>query len=193
MDSARHWRTSITDPLRIDTVAVPGVHGRIGMTICPGKKYAWGRHGAWHRDLETDLAAIQHSGAHTVISLIEDHEFETLQVAGLGATARARGLDWRHWPIRDRDIPDERFETCWAHDIETIAARLRTGHGIVLHCMGGLGRTGTVAACLLMHFGLPASDAAERVRAARPGAIETGPQMDYVFAAMPGGNVSCTK
>jgi hypothetical protein len=36
MDSARHWRTSTTDPLRIDTVAVPGVQGRIGMTICPG-------------------------------------------------------------------------------------------------------------------------------------------------------------
>ncbi|MGB7756730.1 MAG: cyclin-dependent kinase inhibitor 3 family protein [Salinisphaera sp.] len=187
MDSARHWRTSATDPLRIDTVAVTGVQGRIGMTICPGKKYPWGRHGAWHRDLEMDLAVIQRSGAHTLISLIEDHEFETLQVTGLGAAARARGLDWRHWPIRDRDIPDERFEICWARDIETIAARLWAGDGVVLHCMGGLGRTGVVAACLLMHFGLPATEAVKRVRTVRPGAIETGLQMDYVLSTTPGG------
>ncbi|MES1954179.1 cyclin-dependent kinase inhibitor 3 family protein [Salinisphaera hydrothermalis] len=177
-----HWRTSITDPLRIDAVTVPGTSARIGMTICPGKKYPWGRHGAWHRDLEVDLAVIEHWGAHTLISLIEDREFETLQVAGLGEAARARGLDWRHWPIRNRDIPDERFEADWAADIDTIAARLRAGEPIVLHCMGGLGRSGTVAARLLMYFGMPASEAVQRVRAARPGAIETGPQLEYVLS-----------
>ncbi|KEZ76599.1 cyclin-dependent kinase inhibitor 3 family protein [Salinisphaera hydrothermalis] len=178
-----HWRTSITDPLRIDAVDVPGTSAHIGMTLCPGKTYPWGRHGAWHRDLAVDLAVIEHWGAQTLISLIEDHEFETLQVAGLGEAAQARGLTWRHWPIRDRDIPDERFEADWAADIDTIASDLQAGCSLVLHCMGGLGRSGTVAARLLTYFGLPASEAVEHVRAARPGAIETGPQLEYVLSA----------
>lgn len=179
-----HWRTSTTDPLRIDAVSVPGTSARIGMTICPGKKSAWGRHGAWHRDLATDLAVIERWGAHTLISLIEDHEFEALEVTGLGEAAQARGLEWRHWPIRDRDVPDERFDAGWAAGIDTIASDLQTGRSIVLHCMGGLGRTGTVAALLLTYFGLPASEAVQRVRTARPGAIETGPQLDYVLSTM---------
>ena len=107
------WRTSATDPLRIDSVSVPGNSARIGMTICPGKKYPWGRHGAWHRDLGTDLAVIEDWGAHTLISLIEDHEFEALEVTGLGQAAQARGLVWRHWPVGDPEIPDARFEACW--------------------------------------------------------------------------------
>ncbi len=177
------WRTSATDPLRIDSVSVPGNRARIGMTICPGKTYPWGRHGAWHRDLATDLAVIEGWGAHTLISLIEDHEFEALEVTGLGQAAQARGLVWRHWPIRDREIPDERFEACWEAEIDTIASDLQAGRSIVLHCMGGLGRTGTVAARLLTHFGLPASEAVRHVRAARPGTIETGPQLEYVLSA----------
>lgn len=54
---------------------------------------------------------------------------------------------------------------------------------LTLHCMGGAGRSGTVAARLLMYFGLPASDAVQRVRAARPGAIETRAQLGQVLAA----------
>ena len=43
-------QTSITSPLRIDTVPVPGTTGLIGMTFCPGKKdLELG--GFWDRDL----------------------------------------------------------------------------------------------------------------------------------------------
>jgi len=181
------WRTSTTDPLRIDAVTVPGTNAQIGMTICPGKTDPHGRHGAWHRDLATDITVIKNWGAHTLISLIENHEFERLDVTGLGEAAEAHGLTWRHWPIRDGDVPDKRFDRCWATTIDTIASDLQAGRSIVLHCMGGLGRTGTVAALLLRHFGLPAREAVDRLRTARPGAIETESQLNYVLSATPGG------
>ena len=43
--------TSEKNPLRIDSVAVPGEPGTIGMSLCPGKKDPYAKFGAWDRDL----------------------------------------------------------------------------------------------------------------------------------------------
>jgi protein-tyrosine phosphatase len=59
-------------------------------------------------------------------------------------------------------------------------AELSSGGLIVVHCRGGLGRTGTVAARLLMERGVMVEGAIRRVRAARLGAIETTEQEDYL-------------
>jgi protein-tyrosine phosphatase len=63
---------------------------------------------------------------------------------------------------------------------EELRRILREGGRIVLHCRGGLGRTGLVAARLLIEFGMAPQEAIRRVRAARPGAIQTREQEDYV-------------
>jgi ADP-ribosyl-[dinitrogen reductase] hydrolase len=52
---------------------------------------------------------------------------------------------------------------------------------LVIHCKGGLGRTGVVAARLLIELGETPNAALARVRAARPGAVETPEQEDYVL------------
>ena len=54
------------------------------------------------------------------------------------------------------------------------------GAEVVIHCLGGLGRTGTIAARILVEFGIEADDAIKAVREARPGAIETVGQAEYV-------------
>jgi len=146
MTGATPWKTSESHPLRIDAVAVPGTSAALGMTLCPGKKQPGGSGGAWWRDLDTDLAAIRAWGATALLTLFEEHEFGELQVAALPERARAHGLDWRHWPIRDQHPPDERFERHWHREFPGLRRRLETGESLVLHCMGGLGRTGTVAA-----------------------------------------------
>ena len=51
-------RTSATDRLRISEVAAPG-DGRIGMTLCPGKRQRGAAMGCdWERDLTSDLARV---------------------------------------------------------------------------------------------------------------------------------------
>jgi len=42
------------------------------------------------------------------------------------------------------------------------------GHGVVVHCLGGTGRTGTVVACALRLLGRSADEAIATVRAHRP-------------------------
>jgi ADP-ribosyl-[dinitrogen reductase] hydrolase len=56
-----------------------------------------------------------------------------------------------------------------------------TGGSILIFCRGRLGRTGTIAARLLVELGMDAERAIDAVRSVRPGAIETREQALYVL------------
>lgn len=170
-----HRKTSHEDPLRIDALDAGG--GQLGLTFCPGKKDV-----AWDRDLALDLGVVRAWGASTVVTLIEPQEFAVLQVQGLGPALRSLGIDWIHAPIRDVGVPDERFAAAWALAGPIVHDRLDRGQRVVVHCRGGLGRAGLVGARILVEQGVPPAQAIDRVRAARPGAIETEAQRQHVLA-----------
>ena len=173
------FRTSLTHPLQIAEVGAPAAKGLIGITFCPGKKQA---SAMWDRDLGPDLDAIAAWGASTIITLIEPHEIEALQVAALGQEATARGMAWLHMPITDVSAPDHRFAAAWASHGNRLLDGVRQGERLLVHCKGGLGRAGTVAALMLNELGLPPALAIQSVRRARKGAIETAAQERYVYA-----------
>ncbi len=164
-------KTSQTHPLQIDSVSAG--KGVIGLTFCPGKTQADSFNGPWDRDLDTDLQTIKDWGASTLVSLMEGHEFEKFQVTELGTKAEAMGFEWHHLPIKDVAIPDERFEASWVYSGRRLRDLLSQGQKIVIHCKGGLGRTGTIAGRLMIELGETADDAINAIRAARPGSIET--------------------
>ena len=69
-------QSSLSSPLAIAAVAAPGVSGRVGLTLCPGKK---DRDGGWDRDLKIDVGqylvrAAQLAGILFVDSLNLDHK-----------------------------------------------------------------------------------------------------------------------
>ena len=173
-------RTSDSHPLQIAFVETPG-NGRIGMTFCPGKHDPMAMTGPWARDMHMDLAAIADWGAVALVTLMESHELDMLGVSGLGDAACARGLDWHQLPIRDVSVPSAAFEELWTDVGEMLRKQLLVGQSIVVHCRGGLGRTGLVAAQLLIELGERPVTALQRVRAARPGAVETVEQEEYVL------------
>lgn len=175
-------RTSDTHPLRIDCVEAGSRDGRIGMTLCPGKKQRFGITGAWARDLAADLAAVQAWGAQALVTLVEPAELENLEVPSVELADRveALGLEWHHLPIPDGGVPDAHFEKRWIYAGTRLRRHLAQGRSIVLHCIGGLGRTGTIAARLLVEFGADPEKAIGEIRQARPGAIETTFQERHV-------------
>lgn len=179
-------RTSQSHPLRIDEIELAATGGRIGVTLCPGKKDAGACSGPWDRDLDADLDVIRDWDASVVVTLIENHEIESLGVQSLGEGVRARHMDWFHLPIVDGSIPDRRFEARWAEVGEGLRARLRDGARILIHCKGGLGRAGTIAARLLVELGDDPERAMRRVREVREGAIEKrAGQEEFIRALAP--------
>lgn len=174
-------RTSESHPLRIDEIQAGGAGGLIGITFCPGKRGdAFGGY-RWERSLSADLDAIMRWGPSVMLTLIEDHEFSMLGVPTLGDEARGRGIRWLHMPITDVQPPDARFEACWAAHGLAVLDALRSGARVLVHCRGGLGRAGTVAARILIELGRSGPEAVELVRRHRPGAIETREQWRYVM------------
>ena len=173
-------KTSVTHPLRIVAVSAGKEFGRIGITFCPGKFDPSAMSGTWDRDLSVDLDAIRDWGASAVVTLLEPHEFELLRVQQLGEEVGRREMAWFHLPIADGSIPDDSFERTWATAGEQLRSMLKNGSDIVVHCRGGIGRAGTIAARLLIEFGIAPEYAIAKVRAARPGAIETREQERFV-------------
>jgi protein-tyrosine phosphatase len=152
--------TSENSPLRIDTIALPGNRGYIGMTFCPGKKDQGYSGIVWDRDLTIDLDAIAEWKANAVVTLLEEFELKMLGIPNLPALLVSRGIEWHHLPIRDVDIPDHHFEERWRRENgQRIKSILSGGGKVLLHCRGGIGRTGTIAAKLLVEFGFKPSDA----------------------------------
>ncbi len=179
-------KTSKSDPLRIDPVRPQEGFGRIGITLCPGKTYPYGLAGNWERDLDLDLDAVREWGATAVVSLITDQEIQDLKIKGLSKAVRDRHMEWLHLAIPDGNPPGSEFEDAWRVAGEAIRDRLRFGFDILVHCKGGLGRAGTVAARLLVELGERPDEAIRRVRAARSrNAIETQSQEEHVARCAP--------
>lgn len=153
----------------------PLYKGELGLTICPGRNDRG-------RTVESDLDALEAMGVTCIVGLLPEAEMEWAGVTSLPTEARARGIEYIHEPILDQRVPTlEVMEAL----VDKIQDRLSCEDGkVVVHCMGGLGRSGTVAACALVaypDYKESAPAAIQAVRDARsPRAVETVLQQDFV-------------
>lgn len=164
--------------LRVDFVApsaLPG-GGRLGLSRAPGR-YAPGRDPDSDVRLREDLEAIaREHGASVLVTLVERSEL--VQLGDVGREARRAGLSWLHFPIPDMWIPSDLEETRAV--VGQVVGALERGEGVVVHCWGGLGRAGTIAACCLVALGHSPRRAIALVRAARAGAVQSPAQERFV-------------
>jgi protein-tyrosine phosphatase len=172
-------RTSDTHPLQIAAVDAGADRGKVGVTFAPGKNDRFATGGPWARDLDKDLDAIVAWGARTIVTLLESHELAHLAITRLGMEVQGRGIEWLRLPIPDVSTPDPEFEAEWPAISDHRRSRLDAGENILIHCRGGLGRSGLIAARLLAESGVDAEEPVARVRAVRPGAIETWEQAQW--------------
>lgn len=180
-------RTSIDFPIRVDfikSVAFP-VLDQLGMTFAPGKKQLNPVSGpAWGRDLEVDLERMsEHYGIEVLVSLVEDGELDELCIVELVGKAKEAGIRTIRFPIRDMGVPKDL--DAFSLMVDEVVGELRAQKKIAVHCKGGLGRAGSVSACISIvasEWELTGEDAIELVRTARPGTIENSHQESFVRA-----------
>ena len=177
--------SDLSGPLHIDYLAT-SLGGKIAMTHCPGRNTVDARGRQWQRVLDDDLAAIRAANISTVISLVSLPEMKKLGVPNLPAQVVQHKLQWLQLVIEDFGTPDLNTLESWQQIKESILAALARRETVLLHCAAGLGRTGMMAACLLVACGQTPASAIAQVRAARPGTIETEAQAAFVQDARQG-------
>ncbi len=175
--------TSETHPIYADFVPEEHtkVSGRLGMTFAPGMKTS-ARRRRWERELEADLRALREEyGADVLVSVLEEHEYGSYGIPELLEQDLIGGLEVLRFAIEDMNVPKEAEAREYEKLIRSIVGRMREGKNVVVHCRGGLGRTGTVAACVLVTLeDYSADEAIGSVRSARRGAVQTAEQEEFV-------------
>ena len=140
-------------PLRSVEIGLPGVGGTLWLSSMPGRFEPWPSFLA-----EADAARIA-----LVLCLTPRHEIQH------NAPAYHAALDEGGLPFRWLQLPMQDFGLAARLDayragIEAAGKALRGDESVLLHCAAGIGRTGTAAACLLKHLGLPTAVSLQRVR-----------------------------
>jgi atypical dual specificity phosphatase len=109
-----------------------------------------------------DLQWLRRNGIDVLVSLTEDPlPRHWVNDAGVMAV---------HVPVPDMDAPTERQLD---HIVAAVRRATESGLGVAVHCLAGMGRTGTVLAALFVADGLTARAALDKVRDLRPGSVET--------------------
>jgi protein-tyrosine phosphatase len=146
-----------------DVLDIPQHPGHLIFTPCPGTR---------DTSIGEALASLKAAGAQALITLMPDAELAANQAADLPEQCVAHGLEWLHLPVADEQVPLADFNAAWASQREQILALLANDATLAIHCKGGSGRTGLIAARLLIELGVPREAAVRQVQALRPKAIQ---------------------
>ena len=152
------------------------------MTFAPGKRQMHAISGNWRRDLPSDLERLHaFYRIDVLVSVIEMFELTDLGIADLRDRCAAAGVEWLSYEVVDGSVPKNPSE--YALFVGEIVRRLNEGKRVVIHCKGGLGRTGFTAACTIVAMTdnrIGWEEAMRMVRAARRGTIENAGQEQFL-------------
>ena len=160
-------------PLRVDWVDRKTAGGWLGLTLLPGRRDRG-------RDLDADLEALRQQQVSHVVCLVPPDELEHFGAEALLQRYAGAGVAVRHLPMVDQ-------RACSVAEMDGVVQWIKGAMAVpdsrvMVHCVGGLGRAGTVAACYLRRArGLSTEAALAAVRAARSSrAVESEEQEAFV-------------
>jgi predicted protein tyrosine phosphatase len=120
-------------------------------------------------DEETTRKMIQsliHAGIDCIIDLTQpgDSFFPYADVLKEEMADFEVAIEWFNFPIPDFDVPSINL---MKKILDMIDSQLIAGHNVYVHCIGGIGRTGTTVACRLVRHGLTGEEALAELQSLR--------------------------
>jgi len=115
---------------------------------------------------ESDLAQLRDDGFGILVSLLREDE-QTPNYSVVNATAM--GYRWYNIPVKDYSPPT----IAQLEQFMELVNGAPPDEKIIVHCQGGIGRTGTFAAVYWIMQGFTAIEAIAHIRKSRPHAVET--------------------
>lgn len=143
--------------------------GRLGICPLPGRG----------GDYPSDLATLLAWRPEMVLTMTTEAELEAGGAERLPGDLSVAGVLWRHLPVGDFGTPSASVAALWAQVSAEAQAVLARGGGVLAHCYGGCGRSGMALLRLMVEAGESPSAALERLRRARPCAVETPGQLAW--------------
>lgn len=124
---------------------------------------------------QSDFGLIKDWAPNAIVTMTTQEEFP--RGIELESATKAIGADWHHLPIADFGAPAAKDESRFHTVLAALSTKLTQGSRILIHCKGGQGRSGMMALRLLIQAGEAPDKALHRLRAIRPGAVETEDQL----------------
>lgn len=146
-----------------DVLSIPKRPGRLIFTPCPGTKDS---------SIDSALNTLKQAGVDAVLTLMPYAELAHNAASDLPAQCAVQGLAWLHLSVADEQVPQADFDAAWPAAMAQIAELMAADKAIAIHCKGGSGRTGLIAARILIELGIARSEAVSLVQALRPKAIQ---------------------
>jgi len=140
------------------------------LTPCPGTKGT---------SIDEAISTLRQAGAAAMITLMQETELIRHEVEKLGDLCAAHGMQWFHCPIEDDHAPEDDFAKAWQHAGPAVHQLLAQGKTIAIHCKGGSGRTGLMAAQIMSEHGHNKTYIKNAIQALRPKALTLPPHVDY--------------
>lgn len=140
--------------------------------VVPGRLLAGPYPGSWDEAATRErLRQLLEAGVTFVVDLTEPREHDAyLLLLSTEAAALGRRITHRRLPIPDMDVPSVDDMTAI---LGTIDAALTGGETVYVHCLGGIGRTGTVIGCYLVQHGLDGQEALDEIAHLRGGLLDS--------------------
>ncbi len=117
---------------------------------------------------------LANKGIKVVISLVRPEEYDERVIERV----RELGLEHYFFPIENFSAPPIEL---LAQIVDLINQKVEEGKKVLVHCLAGCGRTGTVLAAYFVSKGMQPDEAIEHLRSLRPCSIETQQQYDAVW------------
>ena len=133
----------------------------------------------------THLDVMQSLGVGQVVALTPDDELDRLGLADMPRRIIDSGIAWLQVPVVNFSTPEADQLDAFMAAMAEVKAKVDQGQHILVHCRGGTGRAGKVAAVMLIHYGIAPDDAITMIRQQREGCIQTEDQEQFVRDYIP--------